>query len=356
MQRVLRKIAQWAGLIVAGLVVLYLVAATALALAPSPKLTYANKPSPSAPAERGGSCRASAGIRCFPMRDDALLAARQLGSLPVEKGGLIVVLLHGVMSSSGELKETAQRLRESTGAVVLRLDLRGHGLSTGGHDEKPGDIAHIGQWEEDVADVISALRKESPSSRIVLAGHSMGGGIAMRYALRHKERRDVPDVDGYLLFAPHLGDKSPTTRKEPAADPKIAKSGKSGKSEPPQIIKINVPRLIGLALLNVVGITQLNGLDTLYFDLPFDLPFRAYSFRAVASMAPDDYRTALAADAKPMLVLVGENDEAFVASQYPAVVALHRNSKTVIIQNETHDGIFRNPAAFAAIHDWIGAV
>jgi pimeloyl-ACP methyl ester carboxylesterase len=351
MPRVLRKISIWAGLIATGLVALYLIAATALALAPSPKLTYAV--SSSVPRKGGDSCRASAGIRCFPMRDDVLLAARPLGPLPVEKNGLIVVLLHGVMSSSGEFQETATQLREATGATVVRLDLRGHGHSVGGPAEKPGDLAHIGQWEEDVADVISALRRESPGSRIVLAGHSMGGGIAMRYALRHKERRDVPEVDGYLLFAPHFGDKSPTTRKEPAADPKLAKSGTSA---PPEVIKINVPRLIGLALLNTVGITQLNGLDTLYFDLPFDLPFRAYSFRALVSMAPDDYRTALAADAKPMLVLVGENDEAFIANQYPAAVALHPNGRTVIVPNETHDGIFRNPAAFVAIHDWIGSV
>jgi|GEM_PF-2026347 len=349
MQRMLCKIAKWAGLIAAGLFALYLLAATALALAPSPKLIHPNRASHSEPRGLGGLCRASAGIRCFPMRDDALLAARQLGPLPVNQDGLIVVLLHGIMSSSGELAETARGLRETTGATVVRLDLRGHGGSAG----KPGDIDHIGQWEEDLADVVSALRKESPGARIVLAGHSMGAGIEMRYALRHKERHDVPDVDGYLLFAPHFGYESPTTRKEPAADPKLAKSEASA---PPPIIRMNVPRLIGLALLNVLGIAQLNGLDTLFFDLPVDLPFRAYSYRAVVSMAPDDYRPALAADAKPMLVLVGENDEAFIASEYPAAVAFHPNSKTVIVPNETHDGIFRNPAAFVAIHDWIGSV
>ena len=49
-----------------------------------------------------------------------------------------------------------------------------------------------------MADIVSALHRESPTSRIILAGHSMGGGIAMRYAERHAARRDVPDVDGYL--------------------------------------------------------------------------------------------------------------------------------------------------------------
>lgn len=273
------------------------------------------------------------------MRDGALLAGRQLAS----DSGLIVVYLHGVMSSGAEFEDGARMLRESTGAAVIRLDLRGHGLSAG----IPGEIDHIGQWEEDVADVVSALRRENPGSRIILAGHSMGGGIAMRYAQRRAERRDVPGVDGYLLFAPHLGQRSPTSRTEPAG---------GADAHAPQLIKVHVPRTIGLVMLNVLGIRGLNGLDTLYFDIPGDLPIHAYTFRAMASMSPDDYRGALTADAKPLLVLVGQNDEAFHADAYPAVVSLHRNGKTVIISGETHDGVTVSPVAFDAIRDWIGKV
>jgi alpha-beta hydrolase superfamily lysophospholipase len=325
MPRILRKAAIGIG----SIVLIYLLVAMGLTLAPAPKLSY--QP-PQGPTPRGARCRDGVGIRCIPMRDGALLATRQVGSIPADSG-LIVVLLHGIMSTGAELEETALRLQASTGATVVRLDLRGHGLSAG----TPGDVDHIGQWEEDVTDVISTLHKESPGARILLAGHSMGGGIAMRYA----ERLDVPGVEGYLLFAPHLGDKSPTTRKEPA-----------GGTNAPQPIRVNVPRILGLVMLNVVGIRGLNGLDTLYFDIPIALPFRAYTFRALASVAPDDYRAALAADAKPMLVLVGQNDEAFRANEYPAVIALHRNGKTVIIPGETHDGVIRSDAAFAAIREW----
>ena len=95
MQRVLRKIAVWLGSIVAGLVALYLLAATVLLLLPAPNLTYAAPHRPPPSAHAASACRAGAGVRCFPMRDGALLAARQLGPLPSEKNGLIVVLLHG---------------------------------------------------------------------------------------------------------------------------------------------------------------------------------------------------------------------------------------------------------------------
>lgn len=195
-----------------------------------------------------------------------------------------------------------------------------------------------------MADIVSALHRESPTSRIILAGHSMGGGIAMRYAERHAARRDVPDVDGYLLFAPLLGEKSPTARKEPA-----------GGGNAPQPIKVHVPRVIGLMMLNVVGIRGLNGLDTLFFDLPFPLPIPTYTFRAMASMAPDDYRTSLAAADRPLLVVVGQNDEAFQAGAYPAVAGLHRNGKAIIIAGETHDGVIRSQAAFDAIRGWMPA-
>jgi pimeloyl-ACP methyl ester carboxylesterase len=193
-----------------------------------------------------------------------------------------------------------------------------------------------------VADVVSALRREKPGAKVILAGHSMGGGIAMRYAQRHAERRDVPGVDGYLLFAPHLGERSPTAHPEPG-----------GGVQGPAPIRVHVRRLIGLVMLNVAGVHGLDGLDTLYFDLPFDLPIRAYTFRAVASMAPDDYRPALTADALPMLVVVGQKDEAFRADAYPAVAGLHRNGKAVIVEGETHDGVLVSRAAMEAVQAWI---
>jgi pimeloyl-ACP methyl ester carboxylesterase len=353
MRRTPREIVIWlgsiAGILLGALAALFLLIATGLALVPSPKLTYAA----STLKGKAVACRDSAGVRCFRMRDGARLAAR---TLPPPASGnrgpspLTVVLLHGILSTGAELETAARELQAATGARVIRLDLRGHGLSAHGPAETPGDLAHIGQWEEDAADVVAALRRESPGAPIVLGGHSMGGGIAMRYALRRQASHDVPDVDGYLLFAPHLGERSPTTRQAPASSPKNA----GGKSAPPPI-RVNVPRILGLALLNLARIHALNGLDVLAFDLPFPLPFRSYTFRAIASSAPEDYRAALKADAKPLLVVVGAQDEAFHAEEYPAVVALHRNGKAVIVPGASHDGVLRNPAALAAAEEWIKA-
>lgn len=79
---------------------------TGLALSPAPRLTHPTK-SPSKapnPAPARPSCPDGAGVRCFPMRDGALLAARPLAS----DGDLVVVYLHGIQSSAPELEESAR--------------------------------------------------------------------------------------------------------------------------------------------------------------------------------------------------------------------------------------------------------
>ncbi|MGC9539697.1 alpha/beta fold hydrolase [Streptomyces sp. UG1] len=61
---------------------------------------------------------------------------------------------------------------------VVRLDLRGHGESTGAGARRVGDLA------EDVLALLDHLKIE----RFVIIGHSMGGMIAQTIALAHPER------------------------------------------------------------------------------------------------------------------------------------------------------------------------
>lgn len=278
------------------------------------------------------ACRQDTATRCFKMRDGAVLHARWM-----EAGSnTTVVLVHGVMSNADAMTPTAQGIRDAAGVNVTTLDLRGHGSSQG----RFGDIDYIGQYEDDLADVVLAIRKQNPQGRLILAGHSMGGGIAMRYAAK----RAMPTVDGYLLFAPHLGERSPTTRKwdAPALDASI---------ESP--LKVAVGRTVGLIMLNTVGISMFNHLGTLYFNVSGGHGLVHYTFAAMADMAPDDHEIALGADDKPLLLIAGTNDEAFDASQYPFVVKLHRNGYAHIVPGATHDGVLSDPAAFTAVAQWL---
>jgi alpha-beta hydrolase superfamily lysophospholipase len=277
--------------------------------------------------------------RCLPMRDGTLLAAQSFTS----HSDLTIVLLHGVLNSSVGMQKTARLLHDAANATVLALDLRGHGKSGG----RPGDNDYIGQWEDDVADVVKLIRKERPNARIVLAGHAVGGGVVMRYA----ERGKMPPVEGYLLFAPDLGWESPTTRKEsaPEAEPK------SG-PKPEPFMKIDLGRILKLKAMNAVGITSSNDQVTLTFNVPKGFGVSKYTYRAMMTFAPDDYRIAFAADSRPLLLVAGTKDEAFHASRYPATLETRANAKVVLLEGESHLGVLQNASAIAAVRDWVPVV
>jgi alpha-beta hydrolase superfamily lysophospholipase len=286
------------------------------------------------------SCAESAApekaLRCLSMRDGTVLAAQSFTA----DSDLTIVLLHGVLNSSAGMQKTARLLHDAANASVLALDLRGHGKSGG----RPGDNDYIGQWEDDVADVVKHIRNEKPNGRIVLAGHAVGGGVVMRYA----EKTKLPPVDGYLLFAPDLGWESPTTRKEspPEAAPK------SG-PKPEPFMKVDLGRIIKLKAMNAVGITSSNDQVTLTFNVPKTFPVSKYTYRAMMTFSPDDYRVALAADTRPLLLVAGSKDEAFHANRYPAAMSSRPSAKVVLVEGETHLGVLHSAGTVAAVRDWL---
>lgn len=246
-----------------------------------------------------------------------------------------ILLLHGVLSSAEEMNMTAGLLRESASAEVYAIDLRGHGQSSG----KAGDIEYVDQYTDDIADAVTSILAQRPNQQVLLAGHSMGGGISLRYA----GRRDVPEVDGYLLFAPSLGHNSPGLRQEssPAA------------SEEEPFLKIHIPRLIGIYLLNSVGNHEYDSLNILFFHVPADAAIRNYSYRSNTGNAPEDYIAGLKAVNKPMLVLIGSEDEAFDASAYPPAIDTYSDGQIVVIDGASHNGVCQDPGSMDAVTSWI---
>ncbi len=255
-----------------------------------------------------------------------------------QESGLTIVLLHGILASSYTYNKMAGLLREATHAEVVALDLRGHGQSAG----RPGDVDYINQYADDVADLIKDIQKRKPGGKIILAGHSMGGGIALTYALR----KGSPEVNGYLLFAPNLGYSSPTV-------PKKAIENKNADVTDEPFMKIHLSRILGLIMLNWVGIQRYNDLFTLFFNLPDEFPLKKYSFRSAASMAPEDYKAGLQAVDKPLLVIVGSSDEAFVAQEFKPTVMNNSHGEVLIIAGQTHNGIRHNKRSMEAVKRWI---
>ena len=320
----MKKFLRIALIVTAVLISLYFVTALVLTFLPEP--TFAAAPFPVT-----GRAAADFSPRQFATRDGETLFARQF---PAESD-VTILLLHGVTSDSAAFNLSAPRLREASGAEVIALDLRGHGQSGG----TAGDVDYIGQYEDDVADVIAALRADEPNGRFILAGHSMGGGIALQYA----QLTDAPPVDGYLLFAPHLGVNAPTM---PQLEPEVAEFAAA-------YTQLHVPRLIGLSMLNALGIKALNQQDTLFFNLT-DEATHTYSYRAMVNSSPTDYAAALTAVDAPMLVVVGSDDEAFVAGEYETAVSEYSDGEVHIVNGETHNSITESAAAMTIIKKWLG--
>jgi len=273
----------------------------------------------------------------FKARDGEELYARHFAA----DTGVTVLLLHGITGNSYLLNTSCGKIRETADAEIYALDHRGHGESAG----RRGDVDYIGQYEDDVADAIAEIRAKKPEVKLILAGHSMGGGIALRYAMK-----DGPsEVDGYLLFAPHLGFNSPTAY---SSQPKTDSTG-----EPR--VKIHVPRMMGLFMLNIFGIDGFNDLGISFFNNPSDSPqspVGVYTYRAFSSVAPTDYKSALAAVDKPLLVVVGSNDESFSAEHFKPVVEENSDGKVVLFDGLNHNGIMYDDKVIAAVGEWMKAL
>lgn len=321
-----------AALVVAGL---YILAALVLSFWPAPEFKLAFSPEQKAASGVSDEQIYPYDEQRFKMRDGTILFARHFSADP----NTILLLIHGVTADSSLLNRSAGMIRDVSGAEVIALDLRGHGQSGG----VTGDIDYIGQYEDDISDVVTQIRSAMPSSRIILAGHSMGGGILQRYAMKSSS----PPIDGYLLFAPLLGNGSPTIR---------GAMEQSVPADAPVYMQIHLVRILGLVMLNSIGITQLNSLPTMLINPSLDLKVSNYSYRAMASTAPQEFVAGLSAINAPLLVIVGSNDEAFVASAFQPLVDSYTRGQLVVIEGETHNGITHNLQALDAVRQWLEEV
>lgn len=241
-----------------------------------------------------------------------------------------VILVHGVLANSYTYNKTSGFIRDALQAEVISIDLRGHGASGG----IPGDISKPNQYAEDLDEIIASVRSVKPNQNIILVGHSMGGGIVLRYAETYPSTK----IDGYVLFAPNLGTSSPTTSQQ--IDLKN------------NFIKSHLSRGLGLKMLNEYGIHQYDSLKVVFYNLPKQMPIKSYSYRSMNAIYPNDLRQTLKSIASPLITLVGSKDEAFIAEEYPTVIKAYSNGDCFVIENETHNGIRHNEEAIRKIREW----
>jgi pimeloyl-ACP methyl ester carboxylesterase len=321
-----RRYRRWIVPAVCGLSLLYFGSALGMIALPMPRVADANRMT-RAEAEADGMTveqRYEFEPCGFATRDGIRLYGRRFTSPSADS----IVFLHGASGHSSQLNKCAGMLREATGMEVFAYDHRGHGASPGPR----GDVAFVGQYATDVADVLQAVRTLKPEGRILLAGHSMGGGIAQRYAMSSESQL----ADAYLLFAPAMGRGLPGD--------KI-----------PDIARPHLPRIFGLLMLNAVGIRGFNHEPVVTFAFPdFDGHITEYSYAAVRSMLPHDFRVGLAAIEKPLLVVLGAGDMARGVDPVRIAEAVRTYSRgaVVIVEGEGHH-VHNAPQAIDTAAAWI---
>jgi pimeloyl-ACP methyl ester carboxylesterase len=107
---------------------------------------------------------------------DAIVAGRRLHYLDAGGGEPCFVLVHGMGGRWQHWLETIPALAEH--GRVLAVDLPGFG------DSEP---SAAGTSLDGFADAAADLARQLGVGRVVLAGHSMGGPIAIRFAARHPD-------------------------------------------------------------------------------------------------------------------------------------------------------------------------
>ncbi|MBO6719939.1 MAG: alpha/beta hydrolase [Rhizobiaceae bacterium] len=239
------------------------------------------------------------------------------------------LLLHGSSANGRSMHPLASALAER-GVTAYAIDIRGHG-DTGAR----GDASHARQPAEDVEDFIAFMREEDPRLPISLVGFSSGGGLALNAA----GQGNAPGIAKLILVSPMLGVNAAPSR---ADNPNAAER---------QWAYPDIPRIIGLSILNGFGLHFLDDLPVIVFaagDSPELTP--VYSHRLLLGMNPQDADALLRAVDAPVTLLAGDKDEVFAAHTYEETVhAVRPQADVTLLPGIGHVAMTLEPVALEAI-------
>ena len=106
----------------------------------------------------------------------------------------MVILVHGLGDHTGRFTSWVDKFSEE-GIGVTGLDLPGHGKSDG----RRGVIRNYNQTDEMLDLLLKEYVKTFPGVPVFIYGHSLGGGIVLKYILGRN-----PEISGAIITSPWL--------------------------------------------------------------------------------------------------------------------------------------------------------
>ncbi len=265
----------------------------------------------------------------YKARDGALLSYREYRASARQ----VAVLLHGSAGSGVDMHPLALALQRA-GITALVPDLRGHGAN-----RPHGEIAYVGQLDDDLADFVTIEKPKFANSTWTILGFSSGAAFVLRFAA---ESPAGQSVDRYVLVSPYLRYDAPSVRRS-----------QPGSAATQSWAAVSLGRIIGLTMLNQLGVHIGDDLPVLAFPVPADIEAttRSYSWRMYRNFgADDDYLGDIRRSVRPMHVFVGGSDELIDGEKLKAEFQSQRSDVPVsIIPGLGHSDMVTRPDAIIAL-------
>jgi non-heme chloroperoxidase len=259
----------------------------------------------------------------YTARDGAKLAFRAYPA----GAGQVAVLIHGSVEGSTVMHAVAKSC-QAAGVTTYALDMRGHGESG-----RRGDVDYIGQLDDDLADFVAvAVRPAHPDATLTLVGFSSGGGFAARIAGGQYGEL----FNRYVLLSPVFPPGAPTLRPNSGG-----------------WVRVNLGRAIALTILDHLGIHWFESLPLVVFAVSPSATglTPTYSYRLALNFGADrDYLADFRRTRRPMMLLVGSEDEVNIADQYaPLLKPVKPDLQITVLPGVGHIGLITDPQALRAI-------
>ena len=132
--------------------------------------------------------------------DEGRVYARVLR--PNEAPRAVICLVHGIGEHSGRYGHVAEAML-AAGIAFSAFDHYGHGQSEGKRGHVPSLDVHLRNVEK----IVQFAAEKFPGAQIFLYGHSMGGNLALNYAIRQPQ-----GLAGLVVTSPWLRLSTPLPR------------------------------------------------------------------------------------------------------------------------------------------------